>query len=278
MSRGIRWARLVGLVGLVAGTPTAAAQQHWDDVREGAVATPPPSRWTLEVKLGPYRPAIDEAFALPEGAQGPFAFVYGDDAMLLPVVALDRYFLYPAGQLGVTASLGYTYRTASGFDLDADGNLQLDDEGNPLRYEGYRTVFRLYPMTAGAVYRFTWLDERLGVPLVPYAKAGVAYYAWRFLRPEDTVERVAEDPLCTPTRCLANRSRGATWGWVATAGIALRTDRIDPVPGERLAREFGIEHTGLFFEVSEAVIDGLGGTAKLRLSDRIWSAGISFDF
>src|ERR1044071_10249915 len=38
--------------------------------------------------------------------------------------------------------------------------------------------FRLVPTELSATYRFTWLDDTYGVPVVPYARAGLGYYIW----------------------------------------------------------------------------------------------------
>ncbi len=58
----------------------------------------------------------------------------------------------------------------------------------------------------------------------------------------------------------------------------MRVDRIDRKAAHVMAHEYGIDHTGFFFELTKAVIDGFGSSNKLHLSDRTWFAGINFEF
>src|SRR5690606_16471023 len=129
------------------------------------------------LKLGPYIPDIDGEFALAEGQQGPYQRTFGGSAVMF-LGELDRYFLWPAGQLGVTASGGWMGKTANAYETVACASpaepgcvggvkVALDDEGPPIVSAGDTTSFRLIPLFLGAVYRFTALDDRVSIPLVP---------------------------------------------------------------------------------------------------------------
>lgn len=235
------------------------------------------SKWLIETKAGLYFPQVDSSASV---SGSPFAFVFGGDATWMPVVEVNRFLAWPMGQLGVSASVGYTYKTASGFETDSSGNLLTDaDTMEPLRYEGYRTVFRLYPVSLGAVYRFTWLDDRFRAPFVPYAKFGLSAYIWRFLRPDDTVDRVDEDPLCSGDRCLKDRRKGTSLGYQWTLGLAVRVTRLDRRAGENLAADWGIDHASMFFEVTGATVDrNIGDNPALDMGELTWFAGLNFEF
>lgn len=232
------------------------------------------SKWIVEAKAGLYYPDIDSNV---EGS--PFGFVFGGDATWMPMIEVNRFLAWPMGQLGIGVSAGYTYKTASGFETDQMGTLLYDEFGEPLRYEGYRTVFRLYPVSVGAVYRFTWLDDRFGVPLVPYAKLGLSAYIWRFLRPDDSVERVDEDPLCSGDRCLKDRRKGTSLGVQWTLGLAIRVSRLDRWAGNNLTADWGIDHSSFFFEVTGARVNSnIGDAEPLNVGELTWFAGLNFEF
>jgi len=236
---------------------------------------PKQSKWIIEAKAGLYFPQVDS------GVEGsPFAFVFGGESTWMPMIEVNRILAWPMGQLGVTVSAGYTYKTASGFEVDNAGDLRTDSiTMDPLRYDGYRTVFRLYPISVGGVYRFTWLDDRFGAPFVPYAKLGLSAYIWRFLRPEGTVDLVDEDPLCSGDRCLKDRRKGTSLGFQWTLGLAIRVSQIDQFAGNNLAKEWGIDHSSFFFEVTGARVDGnIGSKAALDVGELTWFAGLNFEF
>jgi hypothetical protein len=265
-------------VALVTCTARSAHAQ-WTGALEGDAPAPtadPATAWTAELKIGRYRPRIDHRFSAPPG-QGPFGLVYGARPMTLVLAEVDRSFAIPGGGIGISLAGGYTYRAASGFEVDDSGELVHDAAGEPLRYTGYRTVFRLYPITAGAVYRLTVLDDHWRVPVVPYGKLGLAGYVWQFLRPADNVERVVESPACSTGPCLADRTRGVTLGWQWTVGVAVRIEKLDPWVVREM-RGDGIRHVAVFVELVGARVDGFGAESALDLGDTMWLAGMNMEF
>ncbi|HEU5055285.1 MAG TPA: hypothetical protein VFU21_02115, partial [Kofleriaceae bacterium] len=72
--------------------------------------------------------------------------------------------------------------------------------------------------------------------------------------------------------------RGGSLGWQATAGIAVRAERIDPDAEQSLRNELGIEHAGLVIEATHARVDGFGSDRKLSVGDTTWFGGINFEF
>ena len=43
-------------------------------------------------------------------------------------------------------------------------------------------------------------------------------------------------------------------------------------------RQSGIEHAGIYAELSLAKVDGFGSDKKLSVGDRTWFAGVNFEF
>jgi hypothetical protein len=286
-----RRARVFGVAGaalalLVLASRAAAAQPYWDEPggpadreTEARLAAPiEPSRWTFELRFGPYRPEVDSEFTLAGGELGPFATMFGDDSDLMMQLELDRYLLYPAGQLGVAAGLGYLRTSANAFEIDDAGDILIDENGKPVRSPGDETSFRLLPLWAGVVYRFTHGDDRWGVPIVPYVKGGLSYSLWWITRPDGAVAYVPVDPACEGDTCERIKARGGTLGWQASLGLSIRAERFDAKAARSLQSDLGVEHAGFFFEACLARANGLGMADKLRVGDLTWFGGVNFEF
>jgi hypothetical protein len=78
--------------------------------------------------------------------------------------------------------------------------------------------------------------------------------------------------------CEGEPGRGGSLGWQATVGLAIRAERIDPDAEQSLRNELGIEHAGLIFEYTYAVVDGFGSDEKLSVGDATWFGGLNFEF
>ena len=123
---------------LLGGGQVASAQPWWESVEDPVQEEvgPAPVHWGLEIKMGPYVPAVDEEFDLADGEVGPFEEMFGDGPFLMSGITLDRYFLYPAGQLGVTVSLGLMSKSARAFQVDENGDVVTNEDGVPIRADG----------------------------------------------------------------------------------------------------------------------------------------------
>lgn len=292
-SRPLRLAAAAALV-LAAWAAPAAAQgydPYFEEFKPVESHMPlAPSRWNFGVKLGPYIPAVDSEFDLAEGQTGPYETMFGGSA-LMGLIEIDRYFMWPAGQLGATASVGWMSKSGNAYatepcpDPDAPEcvngvRIAVDDSGNPITSEGDTTAFRLIPMSLGVVYRFTGLDDRMNIPLVPYGKAGLSYYLWWVTQPSGDLAE-APTPMCPDPGdpgCKGNRARGASLGWQLSLGLALRAEAIDKQSAQSLRNEFGIEHAGFYGELTYAQVDGFGSDSRLHVGDLTWFAGLNFEF
>jgi hypothetical protein len=198
---------------------------------------------------------------------GPFETMFGTGPFFISKVTADRFFLYPGGQLGITASAGYFSKSAQAFATGPGGGVVVDDNGDPLRSEGDTTTFRLVPTSVGVVYRYTQLDDHLGIPFVPYGRAGLSYYLWWVTQPDGSIARAAD-----------SRARGGSFGWEASVGLALRAERLDPAAARSLRNEFGIAHAGFFAEGSYARVDSFGRDNRLPVGGLAILGGINFEF
>jgi hypothetical protein len=265
---------------LFAGGQVASAQPWWESASEDVQEEvgPAPVHWDLEIKFGPYVPAIDSEFDLGADEVGPFEQMFGDGPFLMSGMTLDRYFVHPAGQLGLTSSIGFLTKSARAFQVDGNGDVVTNEDGVPIRASGDSNKFRLIPMSLGVVYRYTQLDDLFHIMVVPYGRLGLSYYYWWVTSPSGDIAQVPTDDCPDLEDCTGDKARGGSLGWQATGGLALRLERIDPDAEVALRTELGIEHAGFMVEYTHAVVDGFGSDKKLSVGDGTWFGGINFEF
>ena len=247
---------------------SASAQTYWDeDEITEAGENNFRAHWNVELKAGPYYPDIDAEF----GGDGPFRLVHGRRNLLMSKVEIDRFFFYPFGQLGLTASVGFSTRTSSALiDNGMGGPVIVNGEAEK---SPDSTGFRLIPTTLGLVYRFTALDDKIGIPIVPYGKAALAYYLWWITAPDGSI---ASAPVVPGGE--RSKAKGGSLGFQGTVGLAIRLERLDKDAQMSLQNELGVEHAGLFVELVYANVDGFGSDDKLTVGDLTWFGGFNFEF
>jgi len=227
--------------------------------------------WHAGVRLGPYTPQIDAQLNMPSGDfAGPYEQMFGGWT-LLPMVDVERFFLKRFGQLGAGITLGYMGKKAHAWQSGSDPN----DPNRP-RAAGDENSFRLIPIQLNAIYRLSYLDDEWGVPLVPYAKIGVAYYVWWVTAPNGDFAQACSDGSMSDG-CQMTTAAGASLGIVGSVGLAIRAERVDAAAA-RSMRDSGIEHAGFYGEYSIGKVDGFGSAKKLSVGDATWFAGIDFEF
>ncbi|HSD86775.1 MAG TPA: MXAN_2562 family outer membrane beta-barrel protein, partial [Kofleriaceae bacterium] len=227
--------------------------------------------WHAGIRVGPYVPGIDAQLDMPAGKYaGPYEQMFGGYS-ILPMLDVERFLWRGFGQLGVGVSVGYMGKSAHAW---LAGSLPTDP--NRPRAEGDTNKFRLFPFSVNAVYRLTYLDDELGIPVVPYGRVGLAYYVWWIDAPNGDFASACtsggSDPMCTKTTAA-----GASMGLVGSVGLAIRAERID-ISAARSMRESGIEHAGFYGEYSVGKVDGFGSDKKLSVGDATWFAGVDFEF
>ena len=249
----------------IAGEAQAQGRPYWeDDAAAGGDAGE--VTWHTGVRVGPYVPDIDKQFGMEPG---PYGEMFGD-YQIMPMLDIDRIIWRGFGQLGIGGSIGYMQKTAKAW---ADGSIP----GAPMRERstGDTNTFRPLPLALTAVYRFTYLDDRFGIPIVPYVRGGLSYYLWWF-RTNGETSSACWDGTQTPD-CDADKAIGATIGVQGSLGVAIRAERIDPDAATSM-RASGIQHAGFYAELSLAKVDGFGRDEKLSVGDTTWFAGVNFEF
>lgn len=257
---------------------SAQADPYWEEfepIVEHEAESLPTSLWNVGIKLGPYTPDVDSEL---DASPGPYERMYGG-AALMGMLQVERFLAWPLGQLGVALTLGYASKSANAFVICEPGEDECMDEGGiPPRAEGDKTSFRLIPASIGGIYRFTMLDDEWHVPLVPYARLGLSYYLWWITAPDGSVARAPTDDCPDLDGCRGDRALGASLGWEASVGLALRAERLDPQSARSLRNDLGIEHAGFYAELLYADVNGFGAEDKLHVGAFTWFAGVNFEF
>jgi hypothetical protein len=258
------------VVVLVAGPAHAGGNQpYWEDADQitdnNTSDEPGQPAWRVGFRIGPYTPAVDDQIGGPK--PGPFEQMFGKQQHMLVMLDVDRVLWSGFGQLGVGLSLGYWQKTASAF---AENTSQTDSDR---ARAADRNAFRLIPTALSAVYRFTWLDDEYAIPIVPYARAGLAYYLWWI-----SVNNGDFAKICDSTgQMCGNKAYGASLGVQGSIGLSIRAERIDASAAMSM-RESGIQHAGIYGELSAAKVDGFGSDKKLSVGGTTWFAGVEFEF
>ncbi len=287
-TRAVRGATIVGGVALLLAPGLARADDftpYWDDHPDQAAADDEEVvKWRAGFKLGPYTPDIDKQLGVnPASGQGPYQAMFGNyfldgkghDAhvyQLMPMLDVDRIIWRGSGQLGVGGSLGYMQKTAFAY---LEGT-SPDDPRRP-RSSASKNTFRLIPFAATVTYRATQLDDLYGIPVVPYVRGGISYYAWWLKGPGGEISKVCKDGGMSTASCDTNKAYGGTLGYQGSIGLSLRLERID-ADAARSMRQSGISHAGFYGELSYAKVDAFGSDTKLSVGDATWFAGVDFEF
>ena len=233
-----------------------------------------PQRFAVEIKLGPYLPDVDRNY---EGAgYGPYAKVFGQtDArgatigapkkVVMPVLHFEWQIVNPAGigPVGLGVSGGFMRDKANAPFAEPPA-----DPDAPLRSSADEITFSTLPLALQGVFRLELLADRLRVPLVPYAKGGLAYAFWWSRNADRKLSRSS----------AGDKALGGVWGWQLNLGAMLRLDFLDVASTNNLDRTTGINHTYLFGEFQLARINNFGKARSMSLGDTTWFAGLAVEF
>ena len=239
----------------------AHAQSYWEeynDVYDDQEKDYP--NWNLEFRIGPYSPNVDAEFEDRGETARPFETTFGTDSSLYLGFGVQRHVhINHLWQIGVSFTGGHMSKTAQSFS-SSDG---VTDTNNRTADD---TTFRLIPFSVSGVFRLTALDEMWNIPIVPYAKLGLSYYIWRFETPNGVSE------------ADGRTASGASLGYQASLGLAIRAEKLDGSSARSLRNEMGIYHAGFYFELLTAQVNGFGSDTRLNVGDNTFVAGINFEF
>lgn len=249
---------------------------YWDVEDQQARMLDDNVTWHAGIRVGPYVPEIDLQHGLNAiTGKGPYEAMFGEKRVwqILPMIDVDRIVWTGFGQLGFGGSIGYMQKSANAY---LNGTSE-DDPDRP-RADGAKNTFRLLPLAATVTYRFTWLDDQYGIPVVPYVRGGLSYYAWWLRAPNGNLSHVCKNDAMPPCGDdNDNPSKGASFGFQGSVGITIRAERLDADAAMSM-RNSGLMHAGFYAELQYAKVDGFGSETKLSVGDNTWFAGVDFEF
>lgn len=235
-------------LGTVVAWP-AMAQETGREWRRQDRPPESPQTIALELRFGPYRPAIDDDFAQ---TPGPYKSVFGDDQRFFFGLELDWQALRipKLGTIGPGFGWGYTHMGAK---AKVRGTAAESAE---------QTSLSIMPMYGVGVLRIDVLARETPVPLVAYGKAGLGY------------------GLYWTGNDLGTQTRGHSWGTHFAVGGMLLLDALDEHASTELDNEWGINGTYFFFEWMMSDLNGLGSSADhsvMRIGTHTWVLGLAFE-
>lgn len=228
-------------------------------------------RFEAEFKIGPYLPQVDRNYDGP--GLGPYSTIFGPtDAMgnatgeakvgVMPAFSFEYQFVYLGGPFGVGAQVAF-------FRDKARALIAHPMAGMSVRSEADDVKFGMVPLVAFVGYRFELLADRFRwVPLVPYAKAGLAYTFWWTRDGSGDISR----------NSMGRKGRGGVLGWQLNVGGMLRLDFIEPGTAKKLDQTTGINHTYVFGELQLSRVNNFGVGNSIALGDTTWFAGLAIEF
>jgi hypothetical protein len=245
------------LVGGLLASAVLFASSDASAVEFGSPATQHPFRsaqnFELELRLSPYYPQVDDDPSL--NGQRPFEKNFGNNARVSVGLEFDwQMFRIPhVGTIG--PGFGVAYVGMSRDVTTVTGRASAD-----------QTSLSIYPFFADAVLRADafWRDN--GIPLVPYAKAGLGLGLWRASNAAGTA--VADGV----------HGKGASWGTSFALGVSFALDALDRGSSRTMDNSTGINNTYVFLEESWLALNGLAQKNALHVGSNTWVAGLAFEF
>jgi hypothetical protein len=230
-----------------------------------------PQRFAIEVKFGPYLPNVDGKY--PGPGLGAYAEVFGKTDSrgvavgqprdrLMTRLGFEWQFINVGGPLSLGTSIGF-------FQDRAQAILVQTQPSDPTtRSDADRVRFSVFPMTLMLGYRFELLADRFNIPLVPYARGGLAYGFWWASNGDGDIS----------VNDAGVKGSGGSAGWQANLGMMLRLDFLEPSAAKALDSATGINHTYIFGEWQFSRMDGFGSLMnKVSVGDDTWYLGLAIE-
>lgn len=220
--------------------------------------------FALELRFGPYSPAVDDEPGLAKDANGngPFEAAFGGKSRFYVGLELDWQVLRIPYVGTIGPGLGVGLVTMS---RDA-----MTKESVP-RKSGDDYSFTIYPFYGAAVLRVDTFWREAGVPLVPYAKLGLGYGLWRASTSTGTSEVKVSDSE-------VRRGTGGTWGTHMAFGVGVPLDFLDRGAARNMDNATGINNTYLYGELYWMNLNGLFQDEAMYVGTKSWVLGLAFEF
>ena len=265
---------VASLVSVAAAQTTRIPKSNWrqkDRTSARAEKSHSISTFAFELRFGPYSPEADEEF---NGSAFPYAQTFAegeeddpggieDDPQFYFGVEIDWFpvRIPYVGLIGPGFGWGHT-TTSANATVDWAGT---SEDGKPSDVE---TSFTIMPMHVSAVLRIDEIMRRTVIPVVPYAKFGLAMAHWDMSEDGDTGEVLRNGEL-TPTR-------GVSFGTHLALGGAIGLSWLGGRSNASLEDTTGIRNAFVFGEWMYANIDGIGSTPQLHAGTSTWVLGLAF--
>ncbi len=211
--------------------------------------------FALELKLNFFKPEIDSA---PGLSGTPYESTFGSDTRTGLGAEFDWQLLRDPriGSFALGAGVGRWATTAKALNY-----VDLTPTGDD-------TTLHLWQFAALGVVRFEALAHA-GVPLVPFAKAGMGYTLWRSYGPDGTY---------ASRQTGGNRALGGSYGFQWSAGLALLLDTFDPSSAKNMDEATGVNNTYVFVEYTDATLNQASSGSALRVGGESLSGGLALEF
>jgi hypothetical protein len=203
-----------------------------------------PQNAALEFRFGPYTANIDEGVT-----NKPYEKSFGTGPRVYTGLELDWqiYRIPGIGTIGPGFQVGRAAMTRK--SAEVIGTYELT----------------IYPVCLDFVIRVDQLWRRLGVPLMPYAKAGLGAGFWEV---STAFRKVLPKGTDTSGRSL---------GEMAAFGLAVPFDYFDADSSRGTDRAIGINTSSVYFEYDLLELNGFGAAHTLHVGDRTWVAGVMLE-
>jgi hypothetical protein len=209
-----------------------------------------PQEAAFEIRIGPYRPHIDDAVP-----GTPYKDIFGSSQRWHAGFEVDWqvFRIERTLSLGPGFSLAYTRAGAKAPLASGTGRSAQDTE------------IEMLPMFLAGVLRIDALADRTLIPLAPYAKLGFGYALWWASDGEDAA------------RADGVVGKGASYGYTYSLGVLLRLDPLDPADAATADASLGINHSGIFIEWFGSNLDGFGSADVMNVGTNTWVAGLTIE-
>jgi hypothetical protein len=248
---------VVSFAALIACARSAQAQDRSDLLGGRHRTFESPQHFAFELRFAPYRPQIDDDPKL--GGARPYEKSFGSAPRLELAAEFDWQIVrIPwVGTVGPGISAGTTSMSRPATKLD--GSPSASDQS-----------LDIYPMYLVGVLRADVFMRRMGIPLVPYAKAGVGYALWRAYTTGGTSS--------APSGSGVVAGKGSSWGTQLALGLAFQLNALDPRAGRAFDESIGVNNTYFYGEWMLSSLSSFGSASALRVGTSTWVMGLAFEF
>lgn len=240
---------------------TGTARAHEDDLPRRPTRHRAPSVTTsrvesaryafFEVRIGPYRPAVDTEFST---GPGPFEQTFGTGPSLSFGFEADWQALKIPylGSLGPGIAWSFANYSANARFADGSGISE------------HPTTFWVMPVEALLSLRIDVFSRKLNIPIVPYLKGGVVYAFWEG---RDAGETSSINGI---------EGKGTEWGLAAHFGGMLELNALAPQAGRDMDISTGINSAYLFFEWMVSDVDSFN--QGMQVGTSTWWTGLTIEY